>query len=108
LADLTPWRLGERLVSGADDNVGPKTGERFARVGRESRRAAHFAKKHSLVEADLARLVGWGFGDLIFRTDSDVISDVNKIFNYGFVDRMESRLSLFGALDNLRRSRELP
>ncbi len=66
------------------------------------------AKKHGLIEPDLARLVGWGFGDFIFRTDSDVISDVNKIFNYGFADRMDSRLSLFGALDSLKRRNVLP
>jgi nucleoside-diphosphate-sugar epimerase len=66
------------------------------------------AAKHGLVEPDLARLVGWGFGDFIFRTDSDVISDVNKIFDCGFVDRMDSRLSLFGALDSLKRRRVLP
>jgi nucleoside-diphosphate-sugar epimerase len=66
------------------------------------------AEKHGLVEPDLRRLVGWGFGDFIFRTNSDVISDVNKIFNYGFADRMDSRLSLFGALDSLKARKVLP
>ena len=37
------------------------------------------AEKQGLAEPDLSRLVGWGFGDFIFHTETDVISDVNKI-----------------------------
>ncbi len=66
------------------------------------------ATRHGLVEGDLARLVSWGFGDFIFRTDSDVISDVNKIYDWGFRGRMDSRRSLIGALESLRRRQVLP
>jgi nucleoside-diphosphate-sugar epimerase len=66
------------------------------------------ATKHRLIESDFARLVDWSFGDFIFRTDSDVISDVSKIFNYGFADKIDSRLSLLGALDSLKRKQVLP
>jgi nucleoside-diphosphate-sugar epimerase len=66
------------------------------------------AEKHSLVQPDLSKLVGWGFGDFIFRTESDVISDVNKIYRYGFTERMDSSASLIAALDSLRRKKVLP
>jgi len=66
------------------------------------------AERHGLVEPDLARLVGWGFGDFIFHTETDVISDVNKIRASGFGETMSSTASLLAALDSLRRQRILP
>lgn len=66
------------------------------------------AAAHGLKEADLGRLVGWGFGDFIFRTETDVISDVNKIYEYGFTERMNSTTSLLRALDSLRQQKILP
>lgn len=66
------------------------------------------AERHGLVEPDLGKLVGWGFGDFIFHTETDVISDVNKIYRAGFPERMDSTISLLGALDSLRRQRILP
>ncbi|PWC35937.1 SDR family oxidoreductase [Azospirillum sp. TSO35-2] len=66
------------------------------------------AVRHGLVEPDLAKLVGWGFGDFIFHTETDVISDVNKIHRFGFTGRMDSTHSLTGALDSLKRKRVLP
>lgn len=66
------------------------------------------AERHDLVEPDLGKLVGWGFGDFIFHTETDVISDVNKIHRAGFHERMDSSVSLLAALDSLRRQRILP
>jgi nucleoside-diphosphate-sugar epimerase len=66
------------------------------------------ATRHGLASDDLARLVGWGFGDFIFKTGSDVISDVNKIYAHGFTERMDSRHSLFAAIDSFKRQRILP
>jgi nucleoside-diphosphate-sugar epimerase len=61
------------------------------------------AERHGLVEPDLAKLVGWGFGDFIFHTETDVISDVNKIHRFGFTERMDSSASLIAALESLKR-----
>ena len=66
------------------------------------------AERHGLAEPDLDRLVGWAFGDFIFHTETDVISDVNKIHDHGFTDRMNSTASLLGAIDGLKRRRILP
>ena len=66
------------------------------------------AEQHGLVEPDIERVVGWGFGDFIFHTETDVISDVNKIYRYGFPERMDSTASLLGVLDSLRDRRVLP
>jgi nucleoside-diphosphate-sugar epimerase len=66
------------------------------------------AERHGLAEPDLAHLVGWGFGDFIFHTETDVISDVNKIYEHGFTERMNSTTSLLSAIDSLKRQRILP
>lgn len=66
------------------------------------------AERHGLAEPDLARLVGWGFGDFIFNTETDVISDVNKIYEYGFTERLNSTTSLLTAIDSLKRQHILP
>lgn len=60
------------------------------------------------MQSDLAKLVGWGFGDFIFHTESDVISDLNKIYRYGFTERVDSKASLFAALDSLKQQRVIP
>ena len=66
------------------------------------------AERHGLVEPELARLVGWGFGDFVFRTETDVISDVGKIHRFGFAERMDSPACLMDALGRLRQKRVLP
>ena len=66
------------------------------------------AQQQRLMDPDLARLVGWGFGDFIFHTETDVISDVNKIYEHGFTERMNSTNSLLSAIDSLKRQRILP
>jgi nucleoside-diphosphate-sugar epimerase len=66
------------------------------------------AEKAGLVQPDYDGLVGWGFGDFIFNTETDVISDVNKIYEHGFTERMNSTASLLTAIDSLKRQRILP
>ncbi len=66
------------------------------------------ARRHGLVEHALDKLVKWPFGDFIFRTETDVISDVNKIYEHGFTERMNSTKSLLAAIESLRRQKVLP
>jgi nucleoside-diphosphate-sugar epimerase len=66
------------------------------------------AEKQGLLESDVTKLVGWGFGDFIFHTEVDVISDVNKIHRFGFTERMDSSASLIAALRQLKQKRILP
>jgi len=69
------------------------------------------AEREALTEANLSRLVGWSFGDFIFHTENDVISDVNKLYEYGFTERVSSPRSLLtqlNQLNQLRRRRILP
>ncbi|OHV08936.1 SDR family oxidoreductase [Kushneria phosphatilytica] len=66
------------------------------------------AERHDLVEPDLERLVGWGFGNFVFNTETDVISDVNKIHQAGFGETLPAGDTLLQALDDLRANRIIP
>ena len=66
------------------------------------------AERHGLVQPDLSKLVGWPFGDFIFHTESDVISNVNKNYEFGFKELMDSTKSLIAAVDSLKRQKALP
>ena len=66
------------------------------------------AERQVLAALDLDQLVGWGFGDFIFHTETDVISDMNKIYEHGFTERMNSTTSLLRAIDSLKRQNILP
>ncbi|AWN14256.1 SDR family oxidoreductase [Salinisphaera sp. LB1] len=66
------------------------------------------ADRHDLVEPDLHKLVGWGFGDFIFNTETDVVSDTNKIYQAGFTERMDSSVSILAAIDGLKARRVIP
>ncbi|RKR07319.1 nucleoside-diphosphate-sugar epimerase [Kushneria sinocarnis] len=66
------------------------------------------AERHGLVEPDLERLVGWDFGNFVFNTETDVISDVNRIHQAGFRETLPARDTLLQALDDLRANRIIP
>ncbi|WP_106476769.1 SDR family oxidoreductase [Phytohalomonas tamaricis] len=66
------------------------------------------AEQHNLVEADLSKVVGWDFGNFIFNTETDVISDVNKIHRYGFTETCDARETLLSAIDRLKEKRIIP
>lgn len=51
---------------------------------------------------------GWGFGDFIFNTETNVLSDVNNIYEYEFTERMNLTVSLLNAIGSLERQRILP
>lgn len=66
------------------------------------------SERHGLIKPDLSSLVGWALGEFIFNTETDVISDVNKMYAHGFQERMDSTASLLGVIDRLKRQRVLP
>lgn len=68
----------------------------------------NLAARERLVEPTLGRLVGWSFGDFVFNAETDVISDVTKLHEYGFTERVPSTRSLLTRLDHLRARRVLP
>ena len=108
--DVFRWeRMWEDVARHLGLEVGPPVPLTLARhmadKGLVWREIVH---RHGLVQPDLAKLVGWPFGDFIFHTETDVISDVNKIYRFGFTERMDSTKSLIAAIDSLKQQKVLP
>jgi hypothetical protein len=49
--------------------------------------------------------VHWVFGDLIFNTECDMISDMGKIRRAGFTEAVETGVTVVSALERLRSKR---
>jgi nucleoside-diphosphate-sugar epimerase len=108
--DVFRWeRMWEDVARHLDLDVAPpvplKLAQHMADKGPVWKR---IAERHGLVQPDLSKLVGWPFGDFIFHTESDVISNVNKIYEFGFTERLDSTKSLIEALDSLKCQKVLP
>ena len=108
--DVFRWeRMWEDVARHLGLEVGPPVPLTLARhMADKGPVWKEIAARHGLVQPDLAKLVGWPFGDFIFHTESDVISDVNKIYQFGFTERMDSTRSLTAAIDSLKRQKVLP
>jgi nucleoside-diphosphate-sugar epimerase len=69
---------------------------------------AELAARHGLQQLPFERIVSWGFGDFIFNTGFNVISDMGKIRRAGFTEAADNEAWFKGALVQLRHKRFLP
>jgi nucleoside-diphosphate-sugar epimerase len=61
-----------------------------------------------LVQPDYAKAVGWGFGDFVFGSAFDVLSDVTKIRTAGFAETVDPAEALIAAIERQVAARVLP
>ena len=61
-----------------------------------------------LVEPDFARAVRWGFGDFVFGSAFDVLSDMTKIHRAGFAETVDPAQALVSAIERQIAGRVLP
>lgn len=61
-----------------------------------------------LVQTDYAKAVGWGFGDFIFGTEADVISDMTKIRLAGFCEDLDPVDALIRAINRQQAAGVIP
>lgn len=66
------------------------------------------AASNGLHPLPFERIVSWAFGDFIFNTEFDVISDMSKIRQAGFVEPADNKRSFSDALLSLRQRKFLP
>ena len=66
------------------------------------------ADKRGLKTVPYEKLVAWPFGDFIFNTEFDMISDMGKIRRAGFTEAVENEAVILDALDSLRGQGYLP
>jgi len=66
------------------------------------------AQDKGLKSVDYDKLVAWPFGDFIFNTEFDMISDMGKIRRAGFTEAVQNEAAILAALASLRSQGYLP
>jgi nucleoside-diphosphate-sugar epimerase len=66
------------------------------------------AQRHGLHTPPFDKLVGWWFGDFVFNTEFDMISDMGKIRRAGFTEAVETEATIQAAIASLRAAKQLP
>ena len=61
-----------------------------------------------LVQPDFARAVGWGFGDFVFGTEADVVSDMTKIRLAGYTQDADPLTVLISAIERQQQQGVIP
>lgn len=69
---------------------------------------ARLQKEHTLDDTPYDKLVGWAFGDFVFNTEFDMISDMGKIRRAGFTEAVDSEQALVSAIHRLQEKGYLP
>jgi nucleoside-diphosphate-sugar epimerase len=64
--------------------------------------------QQALPPVPFEKAVGWGFGDFVFHTSFDVISDMGKIRRAGFTETVDSGTALVAAIHRLQDANVLP
>ncbi|MCU1761117.1 NAD(P)H-binding protein [Pseudomonas sp. 14P_8.1_Bac3] len=69
---------------------------------------ARLVQAHGLDTLPYSKLVGWPFGDFIFNTEFDMISDMNKIRRAGFTEVVNNEEIIIEALKRLAQKGVVP
>jgi len=65
-------------------------------------------QQHGLQSLPYEKLVGWWFGDFVFNTEFDMVSDMGKIRRAGFTEAVQTEATIVTAIERLRAARRLP
>ncbi len=100
------WTL---VADGLGIPVGPPMPMNLAtHMGFQSEIWNGLVAKHGLQPIPYQDLVGWGFGDFVFNTRFDVVSDMGKIRRSGFTETTDSAGAILKAIGRLQAIKALP
>ena len=108
--DLFRWEnlwplLGRRL--GLD--VGPPMSIRLVDHMRDKGQLwADLAGRHRLITPDYEQAVSWSFGDFVFNTEFDVVSDLTKLRQHGCHEILRTEDGFIETLNQLQTARMIP
>jgi nucleoside-diphosphate-sugar epimerase len=102
-------RIWKRVAQEFDMEVAPpQPFSLLKQMPAKARAWAHLAAEHKLQHVPYEKLVGWAFGDFVFNTEFDLISDMGKIRRAGFGEAVKTEATIVAALDRLRGAKYLP
>ncbi|WP_312511510.1 SDR family oxidoreductase [Massilia sp.] len=64
-------------------------------------------QQHGLQSLPYEKLVGWWFGDFVFNTEFDMVSDMGKIRRAGFTEAVQTEATIVTAIERLRAAKHL-
>lgn len=64
--------------------------------------------KHNLKPYRYEEIVSWGYGDIVFSTEHDIISDTGKARRFGFREVIDTEEMFLDVLESYRRNRIIP
>jgi nucleoside-diphosphate-sugar epimerase len=102
-------RIWHRVADAMDMSVAPPQPFSLASLMPAKADAwSQLAARHTLQPIPYEKLVHWGFGDFVFNTEFDLISDMGKIRRAGFTEAVETEATVVAALERLRVKGYLP
>jgi nucleoside-diphosphate-sugar epimerase len=102
-------RIWKRVAQAFEMEVGPPQPLSLAKqMPAKASDWQRLAERHGLQTLPYEKLVAWPFGDFIFNTEFDMISDMGKIRRAGFTEAVETGDTVVQAIASLRRQKVLP
>ncbi|MCJ2049078.1 SDR family oxidoreductase [Methylobacterium sp. J-070] len=104
------WRrVWEKIAAAFDWPLGPPIPIRLAtHMASKTPAWARLVTEQGLNDQPYERAVGWGFGDFVFHSDFDLVSDMGKIRRAGFADSVDSAEAFIAAIRRLQQAKVLP
>lgn len=104
------WRrVWEKLAASLDLPLGPPVPMRLATHMADKKPAwEKLVAEQGLSDMSYERAVSWGFGDFVFHSDFDLVSDMGKIRRAGFGESVDSVEALVSAIRSLQEAKVLP
>jgi nucleoside-diphosphate-sugar epimerase len=102
-------RVFSKVAEAFDMELGPPMPMSLTRhMALQESAWTSLVKHHSLQGPPYAQLVGWSFGDFVFNTRFDMISDMGKIRRAGFAESIDSASAVVNAIRRLQNAKVLP
>jgi nucleoside-diphosphate-sugar epimerase len=102
-------RVWAHVAQAFDMEVGPPQPLSLARqMPLRAEAWQRLVQQHGLDCLPYEKLVGWWFGDFVFNTEFDMVSDMGKIRRAGFTEAVQTEATIVRAIERLRADKRLP
>ena len=104
------WRrIWEKVAAAFDLPLGPPVPLKLANhMASWEPTWQRLAAEQGLVATPFSKAVGWNFGDFVFHSAFDLVSDMGKIRRAGFSETVDSAEALIAAIRRQQESKILP